>query len=73
VFLRAADAIHQATAAEFGFRIVYSNDAHLVGAAKYFGIEGEMYLAKRFEQKQVLGLTAFLGGCAPIIGVDGSC
>ena len=40
VFLRAADAIHLATAAESGFRIVYSNDAHLLAAAKYFGIEG---------------------------------
>jgi hypothetical protein len=40
VFLRAADTIHLATAAESEFRIVYSNDAHLLGAAKYFGIEG---------------------------------
>jgi predicted nucleic acid-binding protein len=40
VFLRAADAIHLATAAESRFNIVYSNDAHLLAAAKYFGIEG---------------------------------
>lgn len=40
VFLRAADAIHLATAAESGFRIVYSNDAHLLRAAEHFGIEG---------------------------------
>ena len=39
VFLRAADAIHLATAAESEFRIVFSNDAHLLAAAKYFGIE----------------------------------
>src|SRR5437016_2083977 len=46
VFLRAADAIHLATAAESGFRIVYSNDAHLLGAAKYFGIEGRDVIGK---------------------------
>ena len=46
VFLRAADAIHLATAAESGFRIVYSNDAHLLGAAKYFGIEGRNVIGK---------------------------
>ena len=40
VFLRAADAIHLATAAESEFSSIYSNDAHLLGAAKYFGIEG---------------------------------
>jgi predicted nucleic acid-binding protein len=40
VFLRGADAIHLATAAEAGFRIVYSNNAHLLAAAPHFGIEG---------------------------------
>ena len=45
VFLRAADAIHLATAAESGFRAVYSNDAHLLAAAKYFGIEGKNVIA----------------------------
>ena len=39
-FLRGADAIHLGTAAEAGFRIVYSNDAHLLAAARHFGIEG---------------------------------
>lgn len=41
VFLGAADAIHLATAAESGFRVIYSNDGHLLAAAKYFGIEGK--------------------------------
>jgi hypothetical protein len=38
VFLRGADAIHLATAAESGFPIVYSNDAHPLAAAQHFGI-----------------------------------
>jgi predicted nucleic acid-binding protein len=40
IFLRAADALHLATAAQTGFRRVYSNDAHLLAAASNFGIEG---------------------------------
>lgn len=45
VFLRAADAIHLATAAESGFQVVYSNDGHLLAAAKYFGIEVKNVIA----------------------------
>lgn len=41
VFLRAADALHLATAGQNDFRHVYSNDTHLLAAAKYFGIEGK--------------------------------
>ena len=41
VFLRAADAIHLATAAESGIRVVYSNDALLLAAAQYFDIRGK--------------------------------
>ena len=46
VFLRAADAVHLATAAESGFRIVYSNDVHLLNAAEHFGIEGRDVIGK---------------------------
>lgn len=40
IFLRAADALHLVTAAQAGFRHVYSNDVHVLGAATHFGIEG---------------------------------
>ncbi|HXW55554.1 MAG TPA: type II toxin-antitoxin system VapC family toxin [Candidatus Cybelea sp.] len=40
VYLRAADAIHLATAVDWGFRVVYSHDVHLLAAAEHFGIEG---------------------------------
>ncbi|HVA93049.1 MAG TPA: type II toxin-antitoxin system VapC family toxin [Chloroflexota bacterium] len=39
--LRAADAIHLATAAVHGHRTVYSNDAHLLNAAGCFGLKGQ--------------------------------
>lgn len=40
-YLRAGDAIHLVSAREAGFTQVWSNDRHLLAAARYFGLEGK--------------------------------
>ena len=40
VFLRAGDAVHLAAAAEAGFREIWTNDRHMLAAARSFSLRG---------------------------------
>lgn len=40
VFIRSIDALYLSCAEEHGFREVYTNDLHMLRAAKHFGIAG---------------------------------
>ncbi len=40
IFLRAADALHLAAAAEKGFTEIYTSDRHVIAAAPHFGLTG---------------------------------
>jgi len=40
VFLRAGDAVHLTTAVDAGFREIWTNDRHMLSAARSFGLKG---------------------------------
>jgi predicted nucleic acid-binding protein len=46
VFIRSGDALHLACAEEHGFQEVYTNDRHMLQAARYFHLAGVNVLAE---------------------------
>jgi hypothetical protein len=40
VFVRSLDALHLVTTRSEGFRLIYSNDRHLLGACRHYDLEG---------------------------------
>ena len=46
VFLRSGDALHLACAEEHGFEEVYTNDRHMLQAAKHFHVTGVNLLSQ---------------------------
>ena len=46
VFLRSVDALHLACAAEHGFQEVFTNDRHMLQAAKHFHVTGVNVLSE---------------------------
>ena len=47
VFLRSGDALHLACAEEHGFQEVYTNDQHMLKAARHFHLTGVNILSER--------------------------
>lgn len=47
VFLRFLDALHLACAEEHGFQVIYTNDRHMLKAARHFNLTGVNVLGEK--------------------------